>query len=70
MAQKNVASHAATEEALVGAYRELSAVGAAGRAAVAVSGRRAADVVRICTEARDHLRADWYEEWTVATCDW
>ncbi|MBX7161288.1 MAG: hypothetical protein K1X95_13440, partial [Acidimicrobiia bacterium] len=67
----DVSEHAATEEALVGAYRELSAASASARAAVAAASRRAADVVRICALAREHLSAGWYDEadLVAAACD-
>ena len=52
-----VADHPATEEALVDAYRELSAVDDAPLDALARTGRRAGDVVRITRRARAVARA-------------
>ncbi|MFI5053419.1 MAG: PD-(D/E)XK nuclease family protein, partial [Acidimicrobiia bacterium] len=57
-----VAAHPATEEALVDAYRELSACGAATLDRLADAGRRAADIVRICRTARSILAPSWYDE--------
>ncbi|MFN8105310.1 MAG: PD-(D/E)XK nuclease family protein [Acidimicrobiia bacterium] len=57
-----VADHPATEEALVGAYRELAGVGDAARAAVSACNDRTRDVVRICEAARADLRSAWYDE--------
>ena len=52
-----VADHPATEAALVDAYRELSAVDDTALDALARTGRRAADVVRITRRARAVARA-------------
>jgi ATP-dependent helicase/nuclease subunit B len=57
-----VAEHPATEAALVTAFGELSDVSAAGLDALAASGRRASDVVRLCRRARSALRHRWYDE--------
>src|SRR6476661_7398521 len=57
-----VAEHPATEAALVDAYRELAAVDDAALDALARTGRRAADVVRITRRARASLAPGWYDE--------
>lgn len=57
-----VAAHPATERALVASYSELSDLSADGLAALAGAGRRAHDVVDLCTRARAVLAADWYDE--------
>lgn len=57
-----VADHPATETALVDAYRELRDVPPAALDAVAATGDRAADVVRIHRATRAALAADWYDE--------
>jgi ATP-dependent helicase/nuclease subunit B len=57
-----VAEHPATEAALVAAFAELSDVSAGGLEALARAGRRAGDVVRLSRQARDVLRAGWYDE--------
>jgi len=57
-----VADHPATEEAFVAAFRELADVSAGGADAVARRSPRAADVVRICAEARRRLASGWYDE--------
>jgi RecB family exonuclease len=57
-----VATHPATEEALVGAYRELRDVPEDVLDQVAADGRRAGEVVRIHRAARARLQADWYDE--------
>ncbi len=62
-----VASHAATEEALVDAYRELRDLPDQSLAALARESRRASDVVRLHREARVRLVADWYDEEDLAT---
>ncbi|MDQ2727081.1 MAG: PD-(D/E)XK nuclease family protein [Actinomycetota bacterium] len=65
-----VAAHPATEEALVGAYRELRDLPAPALDRLAGCGARAADVVRIHRATRARLEADWYDEedlMTVAT---
>jgi ATP-dependent helicase/nuclease subunit B len=57
-----VAEHPATEAALVAAFGELSDVSAPGLDALARAGRRAGDVVRLGRQAREVLRAGWYDE--------
>ncbi|MDQ6944776.1 MAG: PD-(D/E)XK nuclease family protein [Actinomycetota bacterium] len=57
-----VAEHPATETALVAAYRELRDLSPAALDAVALTSRRAADVVRLCRAARARLEASWYDE--------
>ena len=57
-----VATHPATETALVTAYRELRDLTAGELAAVAGAGPRAADVVRLQRRARDRLASAWYDE--------
>lgn len=57
-----VASHPATETALVAAYRELRDLSPAALDAIARTGRRAGDVVRLHRAARAHLEAGWYDE--------
>jgi RecB family exonuclease len=57
-----VAEHPATEAALVAAFGELSDVSAGGLEALARAGRRAGDVVRLSRQAREVLRASWYDE--------
>ncbi|HEV7759538.1 MAG TPA: PD-(D/E)XK nuclease family protein [Acidimicrobiales bacterium] len=57
-----VAEHPATEEALVAAYAEIADLSAAGRDRLGATSPRAADVVRLCTEARAHLAPRWYDE--------
>jgi ATP-dependent helicase/nuclease subunit B len=57
-----VADHPATEEALVGVFAELFDVSTAGRRRVAAAGARAADVVRLCEQARARLAPRWYDE--------
>lgn len=57
-----VAGHAATEAALVGAYRELRDLSPAALVAVSGQGARAADVVRLCRAATDRLASSWYDE--------
>ena len=66
-----VASHPATESALVATFAELADVTPEGLAALAAAGRRTHDVVRICRRARGFLVADWYDEadLTVAAID-
>jgi len=62
-----VASHAATEEALVDAYRELRDLPAGSLDALARESLRAADVVRLHREARVKLAAGWYDEEDLAS---
>ena len=57
-----VCDHPATEQALTTAYRELRAVPAPAVDAVAACSARAADVVRICRDARTRLSPGWYDE--------
>jgi hypothetical protein len=57
-----VADHPATEQALVGAYRELSELGQATLDRLAAQSERAGEVVRVRREARALLEPDWYEE--------
>lgn len=62
-----VAEHPATETALVGAYRELRDCSAAALDAVAATGARAGDVVRLCRAARARLVESWYDEQDLVT---
>jgi len=57
-----VAHHPATEAALVAAHRELSTIDDAALDALARTGPRAADVVRISRRARASLAGEWYDE--------
>lgn len=57
-----VAEHPATETALVATYRELREVSAKGLDAIAVTTRRAADVVRLHRATRMRLEPAWYDE--------
>jgi hypothetical protein len=57
-----VAGHAATETALVAAYRELRDLSDGALDALAESSERAADVVRLHRTARASLEADFYDE--------
>lgn len=57
-----VAAHPATEQALVGAYRELRDLSEPALAAVARTGPRAATVVRLHRATRAALEARWYDE--------
>jgi hypothetical protein len=57
-----VAEHPATEEALVAAYAELADLSSGARDRLAATSARAADVVRLCVEAREHLSTAWYDE--------
>jgi ATP-dependent helicase/nuclease subunit B len=57
-----VASHPATERALVATYAELSDLSAEGLAGLAAAGDRARDVVDICRRARAVLAGGWYDE--------
>jgi len=59
---KNVAGHPSTEAALVTALRELAACTPDALKAVAATGPRAADVVRIARAVYDRLKSDWYDE--------
>ncbi len=57
-----VAQHPATEEALVASYRELSRCDADVLDALARTGARAYDLVRICRAVRASLEGAWYDE--------
>ena len=57
-----VAAHFATEAALVAAYRELRDPSPAALDALAASGVRAADVIRLHRATRARLVPDWYDE--------
>jgi ATP-dependent helicase/nuclease subunit B len=57
-----VGAHPSTEAALVDAYRDLSVCDTDALDALAATGRRAADVVRICRAARAALAPSWYDE--------
>jgi RecB family exonuclease len=57
-----VAEHPATEAALVAAHRELSTLDDRALDALARTGPRAADVVRISRRMRSMLRGAWYDE--------
>ncbi len=57
-----VAQHPATEAALVAAHRELATLDDAALDALARTGPRAADVVRISRRARASLTGAWYDE--------
>ena len=62
-----VAAHAATEMALVAAYRELREVSPDGLDALARCSPRAADVVRLHRAARARLEPAWYDEQDLMT---
>jgi ATP-dependent helicase/nuclease subunit B len=57
-----VAGHAATETALIAAYRELRDLSEGALDTLARRSARAADVVRLHRAARDRLRSRWYDE--------
>ncbi|HVC71205.1 MAG TPA: PD-(D/E)XK nuclease family protein [Acidimicrobiales bacterium] len=57
-----VAGHAATETALIAAYRELRDLSDGALDALARRSDRASDVVRLHRAARARLVADWYDE--------
>jgi RecB family exonuclease len=57
-----VASHAATETALVAAHRELRDLAPEELSALAATSGRAGDVVRIHRAARERLAGRWYDE--------
>jgi RecB family exonuclease len=57
-----VVDHPATEEALVGAYRELSDLDGAQLDLLAGRHARARDVVRLYRATHSRLEADWYDE--------
>jgi len=58
----SVAVHPATEEALVGAHRELADLDADALGVLAQQSRRAAEVVRIHRLAKAQLASAWYDE--------
>ncbi len=57
-----VATHPATETALIGAYRELRDLSPAALDTLARQSRRASDVVRLQRSARQALEGSWYDE--------
>jgi hypothetical protein len=57
-----IATHPATETALVSAYRELRDLSPGALDALARQSERAADVVRLHGEAREALATSWYDE--------
>ena len=57
-----VATHPATEEALVGAHRDLSDLGEAALTRLAGASARAREVVRIHRAVKLHLAPAWYDE--------
>lgn len=57
-----VAEHAATESALVAAYKELRDLSAGALAVLARSSERAAEVVRVHLASRELLAGAWYDE--------
>jgi RecB family exonuclease len=57
-----VATHPATETALVNVYRELRDLSPGALDALARQSERAADVVRLHREAREALATSWYDE--------
>ena len=57
-----VAGHAATETALIAAYRELRDLSDGALDSLARRSNRAADVVRLHRAARGRLDMDWYDE--------
>jgi RecB family exonuclease len=57
-----VAAHPATEEALVASYGEIADLSRTGRDRLAATSARAADVVRLCQQARGFLSQAWYDE--------
>lgn len=62
-----VASHPATEAALVDAYRLLRDLSDDARAALSAASERAGEVVRICEAARRSLAGEWYDEEDLAS---
>ncbi|MBW3574728.1 MAG: PD-(D/E)XK nuclease family protein [Actinobacteria bacterium] len=58
----SVADHPATEQALMAAHRELSAVSSANLEAVAGASRRSAEVVRVHRAVRAILAPAWHDE--------
>jgi len=59
---RNVASHSATETALIEAYRELRDLSDSALNSLARTSARASDVVRLHRAARVTLEPDWYDE--------
>jgi ATP-dependent helicase/nuclease subunit B len=59
---RRVATHPATEEALVGAHRELSDLDDAALGVLAGQSARAREVVRIHRLVKAHLAPKWYDE--------
>lgn len=57
-----VASHPATEEALVGVYRELAGIPEPALERLAATSPRAGDVARLCRAARARLASRWHDE--------
>jgi len=57
-----VAAHPATEEALVGAHRELADLDTAALDLLAAQSRRAREVVRIHRLVKEQLAAQWFDE--------
>src|SRR5580692_2347801 len=57
-----VATHPATETALVGTYRELRDLTSGALDALATQSRRASDVIRLHRAARERLAPSWYDE--------
>jgi RecB family exonuclease len=57
-----VAGHPATEDALVGAYRELRGVSEAGLDALAARSRRTRDIVEVHRAVRAILEPGWHDE--------
>lgn len=57
-----VATHPSTEEALVRAHHELSALRPASLSTLERQGRRSADVVRVHRAVRRRVTEQWYEE--------
>ncbi|WP_419918274.1 PD-(D/E)XK nuclease family protein [Candidatus Poriferisocius sp.] len=55
------ARHPATEQALVQAYRDLRNLTNEQLDVLATQSRRAADMVRVCRQARDRLKGEWYD---------
>jgi RecB family exonuclease len=58
----SVAAHPATEEALVGAHRELADLDTAALDVLAAQTRRAHEVVRIHRLVKEQLASAWYDE--------
>ncbi len=59
---RDSAHHPATEQALVQAYQELRELPEEGHDRLAAQSGRAADVVRICRQARSELHKGWYDQ--------